>query len=100
MTRTVLPTRRVFASLAATVGVAVLTGCAALPNREPLRVNLVGLERLKGEGFELRFAVKLRVQNPNESAIEFDGISIDLDVNGRPLASGVSAEAGSVSARS
>ncbi len=97
MTAIVLPRRRVvLARLAATVGVAVLAGCAALPHREPLRVNLVGLERLKGEGFELRFAVKLRVQNPNESAIEFDGISIELDVNGRPLASGVSAEAGTV----
>jgi LEA14-like dessication related protein len=97
MRRVVLAGRRSAAvGLAATIAAMVLGGCAALPNREPLRVNLVGLERLKGEGFELRFAVKLRVQNPNESAIEFDGISIDLDVNGRPLASGVSAEAGTV----
>lgn len=97
VSRFALPARRSAAiSLAATIAGALLSGCASLPGREPPKVNLVGIERLKGEGFELRFAVKLRVQNPNESAIEFDGIALDLDVNGRPLASGVSAEAGTV----
>ena len=34
-------------------------------------------------GAELRLAVKLRVQNPNEEAVEYDGAALDLEVNGR-----------------
>jgi LEA14-like dessication related protein len=44
----------------------------------------------------MRFAVKLRVQNPNDAPIEFDGVALDLDLNGRPFASGVSAQRGTV----
>jgi LEA14-like dessication related protein len=71
-------------------------GCAMLPGNEPVKVNVVGLDKLTGEGFELRLGVKLRVQNPNSNAIEFDGISLDLDVNGRALATGVSDQKGTV----
>lgn len=74
----------------------VLAGCASLAYREPVRVNVVGLEPIPGEGMEMRFKVKLRVQNPNETAIEFDGLALDLDLNGRPFATGVSDAAGSV----
>ena len=73
-----------------------LAGCASLVQREPVRINVVGLEPIPGEGMEMRFKVKLRVQNPNESAIDFDGLALDLDLNGRPFASGVSDRAGSV----
>ena len=74
----------------------MLAGCASLAYREPVRINVVGLEPIPGEGMEMRFKVKLRVQNPNESAIDFDGLSLDLDLNGRHFASGVSDRAGSV----
>lgn len=74
----------------------VLAGCASLAQREPVRINVVGLEPLPGEGMEMRFKVKLRVQNPNETAIDFDGLALDLDLNGRPFASGVSDRTGSV----
>ena len=59
-----------------------LSACASLSNRDPLRVDLVGLEPLPGQGLEVRFAVKLRVQNPNDSAVSFNGMALDLDVNG------------------
>jgi len=36
------------------------------------------------------------VQNPNEAAIDYNGVALDLEVNGRPLASGVSDQAGSI----
>ena len=74
----------------------MVAGCASLRPADPPKINIVGLERLIGEGFELRFAVKLRVQNPNPDELHFDGVALDLDVNGRPLASGVSNEKGSV----
>ena len=74
----------------------VLASCALLGQPEPVRVNVVGIEALPGESMELRMAVKLRVQNPNDAALDFDGISIELDVRGSPFATGVSDERRSV----
>jgi LEA14-like dessication related protein len=45
---------------------------------------------------EARFAVKLRVQNPNETAIRYNGIALELRVNNRPLATGVSDISGEI----
>jgi hypothetical protein len=73
-----------------------LAGCAALPGRDPLRVDLAGIEPLPGEGLELRLAIKLRVQNPNDVAVAFDGAALDLEVDGRTLASGVTDQGGQV----
>lgn len=75
---------------------ASLAGCAALPGAEPLKVSVVDLEALGGEGLEVRVMVKLRVQNPSEQTIEYDGISLDLDVRGLSFASGVSGESGRI----
>ncbi|GIZ11093.1 LEA type 2 family protein [Pseudomonas sp. NCCP-436] len=75
---------------------ASLCACTSLTGRDPLRVDLVGLEPLPGQGLEARFAVKLRVQNPNDSAARFTGVALNLEVNGQPLASGVSDQGGSV----
>ncbi len=74
----------------------LMVGCAALPGRDPLRVELVGIEPIEGQGLELRLAVKLRVQNPNDGAVEYDGTALELEVNGRTLATGVSDQRGSV----
>jgi LEA14-like dessication related protein len=74
----------------------VVTGCAGMFNREALRVNVVGIDPLDSQGLELRFNVRLRLQNPNETAVDYDGVSLDLEVNGQPLASGVSDQSGSV----
>jgi LEA14-like dessication related protein len=40
--------------------------------------------------------LKLRVQNPNDTPIEYNGISVQLDVQGSSLASGVSSQSGTV----
>ena len=73
----------------------LLGGCAAL-TREPVRVSVAGLDPLVGQGLEMRFSLKLRVQNPNDAPIDYDGISVALDLNGAPFASGVSDRAGTV----
>ena len=57
---------------------------------------MVGVEPLPSQGMEGRFAVKLRVQNPNENPVEFDGVSVTLDIRGGRLASGVSDVRGTV----
>ena len=74
----------------------VLAACSALPNRDPLNIDVAGIEPLPGEGLELRLAVRVRIQNPNDTDIEYSGAALNLDLNGRKLASGVSAAMGTV----
>ncbi len=74
----------------------MLSACASMPSHDPLQVTVAGVESIPGEGMELRMLVKLRVQNPNDTPIEFDGVSLNLDVMGRDFASGVSDQAGTV----
>lgn len=89
-------TRVLLGWLAGCLLLLALPGCATLGGRDALRVSVVGVEPLPSEGLELRFNVRLRVQNPNEQALEFDGVALDLELNGRDLASGVSNQRGSV----
>jgi LEA14-like dessication related protein len=96
LSRSLLP--RQLAALATVVAVATLTftGCAGWFGGDPVRVNVAGIEPIDSQGLEMRFNVKLRVQNPNESAVSFDGLSLDLELNGKPFASGVSDQSGTV----
>ncbi|QQZ44671.1 LEA type 2 family protein [Pseudomonas sp. SK3(2021)] len=73
-----------------------LSACALFPQHDPLNINVVGIEPLPSQDLEVRFAIKLRLQNPNETAIHYNGVALDLEVNGRPLASGVSDQSGSI----
>ena len=73
-----------------------LSSCATLPGVDAPNVRVVGLEPLPGEGLEVRFALKLRIQNPNGNPIRYDGMSVNLDLNGRGLASGVSNATGEI----
>ena len=75
---------------------AILTGCASLPNRDPLVIDVAGIEPLPSEGLELRLAVRVRIQNPNDAPVEYTGAALSLDLNGRRLASGVTATLGAV----
>jgi len=74
----------------------ILNGCSVFGSRDDVYVDLVGLEPLPSQEMEARFALKLRVQNPNEQAIRYDGIALELRVNDRPFANGVSDESGEV----
>ena len=67
-----------------------LAACTALLGRDPLNVTLVGIEPLPGEGMEVRMAVKLRVQNPNDAPVTYDGVAMNLELRGNDIASGVS----------
>lgn len=57
---------------------------------------MIGIEPLPGQELELRMAVKMRVQNPNEAPIDYNGIALNLEVNGQPLAAGVSDQQGHI----
>ena len=78
------------------VALASLGGCAGMFGRDPLRVSVAGIEPLAGQGMEMRFTLKLRVQNPNEAPIDYSGVSVDLELNGQSFATGVSDQAGTV----
>jgi hypothetical protein len=73
-----------------------ITGCASLPSSDPLSIGVAGIEPLPGEGLELRLAIQVRIQNPNDTGIDYTGAALTLDFNGRKLASGVSDVAGTV----
>lgn len=76
---------------------AIMTaGCAGLPRYDPPKVSVVGIDALPGQGLEVRMAVKLRVINPNEKAIDYDGVYIALDMQGVNFANGVSDQKGQV----
>ena len=77
-------------------GVFLCGGCAGLQGREPVQVNIAGVESLPGEGLELRMLVKLRIQNPNDLALDFNGVSVQMDVQGKRFATGVSDVGGSI----
>jgi LEA14-like dessication related protein len=92
----VMITRRI--TLLASVALSVLlsAGCTSLQGRQPLDVIVAGVEPLKGEGLELRMLLKLRVQNPNDAPVDFNGVSLQMDVQGKRFATGVSDTTGSV----
>ena len=73
-----------------------LAGCASMPGVDALRVTLAGIDTLPSEGMEMRIAVKLRVQNPNDAPVNFDGVALSLELRGYDFASGVSDVKGSV----
>jgi LEA14-like dessication related protein len=74
----------------------LVCSCASLSPGDPLQVSVSGLESLPGEGMELRLLVKLRVQNPNDAPLDYDGAYLQLDVEGRSFATGVSDQRGTV----
>ena len=73
-----------------------LSACALFQGRDPVNISVIGIDPLPGQDLELRMAVKLRVQNPNETAIDFNGVALNLEVNGQPLAAGVSDQHGRI----
>lgn len=74
----------------------LLGACASLQRSDPVQVTVAGIEPLQGQGMELRMLVKLRVQNPNDAAVDYNGVFVEMDVKGKTFASGVSAAAGNV----
>ncbi|MFK7891363.1 MAG: LEA type 2 family protein [Granulosicoccus sp.] len=73
-----------------------LGGCATLGSRDTPDVRIVGLTPMPSERLELRFALKMRVLNTNDTPINFDGLAVKLDLDGQGLASGVSDASGEI----
>ena len=72
-------------------------GCAGMPGAgEPLQVTVADIESISSEDLEVRMMVKLRVLNPNDAPVEYNGVYVKMDVQGKRLATGVSDERGAV----
>ncbi len=91
-----MPAIRHIRQLLIIVSLIGLTACAGLGLREPLKVSVAGLEPLPSEGLEARFAVRLRVQNPNDTAFDYDGVALELQLADIDFGSGVSNQHGSI----
>lgn len=69
----------------------ILHGCAALQTQEDrIRVTIADLKPLESTLMEQRYLVKIRLQNRSKEALKINGMSFDLDLNGKRFASGVS----------
>jgi Late embryogenesis abundant protein len=68
----------------------LLPGCASLStDMDPPKVTLESFSSLPSEGAGPRFEIKLRVQNPNEQALDIVGISYTIELLGKEVMSGV-----------
>ncbi|MGE0622478.1 MAG: LEA type 2 family protein [Pseudomonadales bacterium] len=74
----------------------LLGGCTSMQMRDPLQISVAGIEPLPSEGLELRLLVKLRVQNPNDVAVDYNGVALQMRVLGETFATGVSDTEGTV----
>lgn len=74
--------------LLAALALAALAGCAS--RAQSPAVSLVGMD-IDTIGFsQQRFTLQLQVDNPNDMDIPVDRIDFDIEVNGRPFATGAS----------
>ena len=70
-----------------------LAGCASLtPEFDPPKVTVESVESLPSGGGGPRFAIKLRVANPNKQALDIAGISYSIEIMDKELVSGVTNE--------
>jgi LEA14-like dessication related protein len=74
----------------------IVGGCAAFPVADPVQVTLADIDSMPSEGLEMRMLVRLRVQNPNDTPVQYDGVYLKLDVLDRTFATGVSDERGTI----
>ena len=71
--------------------VLLFSGCASLNEpMDPPKVTLDSFSSLPSEGAGPRFLIKLRIQNPNEQALDIAGISYNISLVGREVMTGVS----------
>src|SRR5262245_31537943 len=88
--------RRLLHALLLVLLASIAAACATLPGQDPLQVTVAGIESLPSEGMEMRMLVKLRVQNPNDTPVEYDGVYLNLLVLDQSFATGVSDARGTI----
>ncbi len=73
------------------ISIQLLAGCAGVGKHlEPPRISLAQIQVQEFTGFEAVFQIKLRVFNTNDIDLNVKGIEADLEINGKPFATGIS----------
>lgn len=88
--------------MAGLVGLVVVSGCTALDRELERRTPQASVESARISGFDFdaaRILVDLRVDNPNEIAVDIAGLDYSLRLDGEHALSGDSAERASIPAR-
>jgi LEA14-like dessication related protein len=76
-----------------TISLLLLSACAGLaPSFEKPKVNLADIQVREIKTLETAFLVQLRIMNPNETPLEIQGLSCDVELDGRQFASGLQGE--------
>lgn len=71
--------------------VLLLFGCAGLyQSMEPPRINIANVMPRDIKLFEQVFDLELRIQNPNDTPLEINGLAFELELNDKRFATGVS----------
>jgi len=69
----------------------LMLGCAGLyQSMERPRINIANVMPREIKLFEQVFDLELRIQNPNDTPLEVNGLAFDLDLNDKRFATGVS----------
>jgi LEA14-like dessication related protein len=86
--------RRILVISACAVLLLQLSGCATLPTgTEPPYLSIVSIEPVEVTPLEQKYRFRVRVQNPNDHALDISGMSYVLEINGHSFLKGVSNEA-------
>ena len=70
-----------------------LTGCAAVNDAKPPSIRLSNLQIGTAGLLSQELLLDIRIGNPNNFSLPLNGLTFQLDVNGRPFAEGLSNEA-------
>jgi LEA14-like dessication related protein len=77
-------------ALTAVLCLFVVAGCATVPSGvEPVKVSLADISMLDFGLIEQKLGLKLRIQNPNNVEIPIEGLSYELELNGKSFADGL-----------
>jgi LEA14-like dessication related protein len=68
-----------------------LAGCSGLFRAlERPRINIANIRAREVKVFEQVFDLELRIQNPNDSPLEINGLAFEMEINDKRFATGVS----------
>jgi LEA14-like dessication related protein len=85
------PAKYILRTLSVLMLALLLGACASMrPKSDRIHVTIVDIKPLRSTLMEQRYLIKLRLQNRSREALVIDGMSFDLDLNGKAFASGVS----------
>lgn len=64
-------------------------GCASIMSLEKPQITLADIQVREIKTLETSFIVQLRIMNPNPTPLDIEGLSCDVELDGRKFASGV-----------